>query len=79
MKKLLPKLLLGAAGVWVGSMLIYWFNLDNKAIYFLVRPLLDKLYDHRKVDERSDGISADSGPDAPGAVRRSGHRHDLFL
>ena len=42
MKKLLPKLLLGAAGVWVGSMLIYWFNLDNKAIYFLVRPLLDK-------------------------------------
>ena len=28
MKKLLPKLLLGATGVWVGSMLIYWFNLD---------------------------------------------------
>lgn len=50
MKKLLPKLLLGATGVWVGSMLIYWFNLDNKAIYFLVRPLLDKIYDHRKVD-----------------------------
>ena len=50
MKKLLPKLLLGAIGVWVGSMLIYWFNLDNKAIYFLVRPLLDKIYDHRKVD-----------------------------
>ena len=47
MKKLLPKLLLGAAGVWVGSMLI---NLDNKAIYFLVRPLLDRLYDRRKVD-----------------------------
>lgn len=35
MKKLLPKLLLGATGVWVGSMLIYWFNLDNKAIYSL--------------------------------------------
>lgn len=52
MKKLLPKLLLGAAGVWVGSMLIYLFNLDNKATYFLVRPLLDKLYDHRKVDEK---------------------------
>lgn len=50
MKKLLPKLLLGATGVWVGSMLIYWFNLDNKAIYFLVRPLLDRLYDRRKVD-----------------------------
>ena len=52
MKKLLPKLLIGATGVWVGSMLIYWFNLDNKAIYFLVRPLLDKLYDHRKVYEK---------------------------
>ena len=50
MKKLLPKLLLGVTGVWVGSMLIYWFNLDNKAIYFLVRPLLDRLYDRRKVD-----------------------------
>jgi hypothetical protein len=50
MKKLLPKLLLGATGVWVGSMLIYWFNLDNKAIYFLVRPLLGRLYDRRKVD-----------------------------
>ena len=48
--KTMPKLLLGAAGVWVGSMLIYWFNLDNKAIYFLVRPLLDRLYDRRKVD-----------------------------
>ena len=23
---------------------------DNKAIYFLVRPLLDRLYDRRKVD-----------------------------
>lgn len=52
MKKLLPKLLLGATGVWMGSMLIYWFNLDNKVIYFLVRPLLDKIYDHRKVDEK---------------------------
>ena len=50
MKKLLPKLLLGATGVWVGSMLIYWFNLDNKAIDFLVRPLLDRLDDRRKVD-----------------------------
>ena len=32
MKKLLPKLLLGAADVGVGNMLISWFNLDNKAI-----------------------------------------------
>ena len=44
------KLLVGALSVVPLSMLIYWFNLDNKAIYFLVRPLLDKIYDHRKVD-----------------------------
>ena len=50
MKKLLPKLLLGAAGVWVGSMLIYWFNLDNKAIYFLVRPRRAPRSAHPKVD-----------------------------
>ena len=44
------KLLVGALSVVPLSMLIYWFNLDNKAIYFLVRPLLDRLYDRRKVD-----------------------------
>ena len=48
MKKLLPKLLLGAAGVWVGSMLIYWFNLDNKLLYYGVRPILNKVYDSQK-------------------------------
>ena len=46
------KLLVGALSVVPLSMLIYWFNLDNKAIYFLVCPLLDKIYDHRKVDEK---------------------------
>ena len=50
MKKLLPKLLLGAAGVWVGSMLIYWFNLDNKLLFYVVRPLLNKLYNKQKRD-----------------------------
>ena len=51
MKKLLPKLLLGATGVWVGSMLIYWFNLDNKLLYYGVRPILNKVYNshHRNV------------------------------
>ena len=48
MKKLLPKLLLGATGVWVGSMLIYWFNLDNKLLYYGVRPILNKVYDSQK-------------------------------
>ena len=50
MKKLLPKLLLGAASVWVGSMLIYWFNLDNKLLYYVVRPVLNKVYDRQKRD-----------------------------
>ena len=50
MKKLLPKLLLGATGVWVGSMLIYWFNLDNKLLFCVVRPLLNKLYNKQKRD-----------------------------
>lgn len=69
MKKLLPKLLLGVTGVWVGSMLIYWFNLDNKAIYFLVRPCSIGSTTAERLTGRSDGISADPGADAPGAVR----------
>ena len=32
------------------TMLIYWFNLDNKAIYYLVRPMLNKLYNKQKRD-----------------------------
>ena len=26
------------------SMLIYWFNLDNKLLYYGVRPILNKVY-----------------------------------
>ena len=44
------KLIIALLSLISVSMLIYWFNLDNKAIYFLVRPLLDRLYDRRKVD-----------------------------
>lgn len=32
------------------SMAIYWFNLDNKLIYYVVRPMLNKLYDGQKRD-----------------------------
>lgn len=32
------------------SMLIYWFNLDNKLLYYVVRPLLNKLYNKQKRD-----------------------------
>lgn len=41
-------LLIGIAGIIPASMLIYWFNLDNKLLYYGVRPLLNKLYDKQK-------------------------------
>ena len=44
------KLIIALLSLIPVSMLIYWFNLDNKAIYFLVRPLLDKLYNKQKRD-----------------------------
>lgn len=47
------KLLRAAAtlgGVWVGTMLIYWFNLDNKLIFHVVRPLLNRCYDRQQRD-----------------------------
>lgn len=30
------------AALWVLTMLIYWFSLDNKLIYNVVRPMLEK-------------------------------------
>lgn len=41
---------IAACAIWVLTMLIYWFNLDNKAIYYLVRPLLNKGYNKQKRD-----------------------------
>ena len=38
------KLLVGALIVVPLSMLIYWFNLDNKLLYYGVRPILNKVY-----------------------------------
>lgn len=32
------------------TMLIYWFNLDNKLLFYVVRPLLNKLYNKQKRD-----------------------------
>ncbi len=32
------------------SMLIYWFNLDNKLLFYVVRTLLNKLYNKQKRD-----------------------------
>ncbi len=36
--------------IWALTMLVYWFNLDNKAIYYIVRPMLNKNYDKQKRD-----------------------------
>lgn len=42
------KLLIGMLSVIPASMLIYWFNLDNKLLYYGVRPLLNKVYDSQR-------------------------------
>lgn len=34
------------------TMLVYWFNLDNKLIFYVVRPVLNKIYDGQKRDVR---------------------------
>ncbi len=36
------------AAAFAGSFAIYWFNLDNKFLYYVVYPQLQKRYD--KVD-----------------------------
>ena len=45
------KLLIGVLSIIPASMLIYWFNLDNKLLYYGVRPILNKVYNsqHRDV------------------------------
>ncbi len=44
------KLLIAALSIIPASMLIYWFNLDNKLLYYGVRPLLNKVYNAQKRD-----------------------------
>lgn len=46
------KLLIGIASIIPASMLIYWFNLDNKLLYYGVRPILNKVYNSQKRDVR---------------------------
>ena len=40
------------AGLFFLTVVIYWFNLDNKLLYYVVRPLLNKHYDNLKRDRR---------------------------
>ena len=46
-KSLIPLLFLPLS-LFAATLLIYWFNLDNKAIYFGVRPLMNRMYDAQK-------------------------------
>ena len=48
----MKKAMLSALSVIPATMLVYWFNLDNKLIYYVVRPVLNKIYDGQKRDVR---------------------------
>ena len=37
---------------FVATFSIYWFNLENKLIYYVVRPLLNKHYSSMKRDRK---------------------------
>lgn len=48
-KKLSKVLLLCLCG-FTALIAVYWWNLDNKFIFYVVRPLMNKLYDGQKRD-----------------------------
>lgn len=51
MKKLFKLIMILLAAL--GSLIcVYWFNLDNKLIFYVVRPALNWLYSKQKRDVR---------------------------
>ncbi len=52
MLKCLGKAALAGAGGFAALFGVYWFNLDNKLIFYGVRPILNRLYDRQKRDVR---------------------------
>lgn len=50
--KILRIVLLAALGLFLGTFAIYMLNLENKLIYKLVYPLLQKHYNSQKRDRR---------------------------
>jgi len=48
----MKKAVLLSLSVIPATMLIYWFNLDNKLIFYVVRPILNRIYDAQKRDVR---------------------------
>lgn len=51
-KRWLKRILLGLTGLWIFTVIIYWFNLDNKFFYYVVHPFLKKNYDRIQRDRR---------------------------
>ncbi len=54
-KKLLglaAKLALLLFGAFVATFTVYMFNLENKLIYYVIRPFLNAHYDSQKRDKR---------------------------
>ena len=50
--KLLKTVVLTALALFVSTFIIYMFNLENKLIYYVLRPLLNKHYDSQVRDKR---------------------------
>lgn len=40
------------AALWLLTVAVYWFNLENKLIYYTIMPLLKKHYDNIRRDRR---------------------------
>lgn len=52
MSKILGKAALFGFVAFASTFTIYMFNLENKLIYYVVRPFLNKHYDNQKRDKR---------------------------
>ncbi len=50
--KLLKNLLIGALLLFAGTFTIYYFNLENKLIYKVIYPFLQKHYNSQQRDRR---------------------------
>ena len=52
LKKIIKNTLIGGAVFFVSTFTIYMTNAENKLIYYVVRPLLNKHYDKQPRDRR---------------------------
>ena len=50
--KLLKTVVLTVLALFVSTFIIYMFNLENKLIYYVLRPFLNKHYDSQVRDKR---------------------------